>query len=115
MIYLISPYTHDSIHVMDYRYRMACKACSVLVDRKIVIYSPIVHWHLIAEARELPRGHEFWMFHDHEMISLSTAVILLKLKGWEDSDGVKRDVEEAEKLGKPIIYAELPELLTIDL
>ena len=115
MIYLISPYEHDTDGIMQLRYEMACEACVILTGRGFVMYSPIVHWHPIACRFDLPRDHEFWMFHNHEMISLSGSVLVLKLIGWADSKGVHRDTQEALSQNKPLHHSERHELSSIEL
>lgn len=116
MIYLISPYSEgNNLNLMQERYEAACDACAILANKKISVYSCIVHWHPIACRHNLPRGHEFWEFHDHEMIALSTAVIILKLDGWEKSNGVFRDTQIALKFNKLLHHSTLDELRYIDL
>jgi len=102
MIYLISPYKSNNKTVMEARFLSACQACAMLARVGEIVYSPIVHWHPVAETFDLPKGHEFWEFHDHHMIELAERIGLLKLSGWRESKGFAKDFVVAISLRKPI-------------
>ena len=104
MIYLASPYSHESNLVMEERFTAVCKKCSEMMFRREVVYSPIVHCHPIAVKYALPRSFDFWEKFDTEMIGLASEVTVLMLPGWEESKGIKKEIELAKKLGKKVSY-----------
>lgn len=106
MIYVASPYLSSLERVMQERYEQVASYCARAARAGLVVYSPIAHWHPIAKQFDLPRGHEYWQFHDHEMISLCEKFQILKLDRWEVSAGVARDRAVALSCGKEIEYVE---------
>jgi len=102
MIYLASPYTDPDPKIMQLRYDLVCEACAGLARKKKVVYSPIMHWHPVAVAHDLPRDHLFWGIQNYGMISCCFVFYILTLDGWKVSAGIKSDTEYAEKLGKNI-------------
>ena len=104
MIYLASPYSHPDSAVMDSRHNEACKACAIMMNAGLVVYSPIAHCHFIAVRYGLPRVWSFWKRFDTEMISKADEVLVLQLEGWQDSEGIKAEVAIAEELGITVRY-----------
>lgn len=97
MIYLASPYSSGVAELMEHRYDLAMRACAGLFHQRIIVYSPIVHWHEVAKRYNLPRDYKPWVEQDEGMISVCTEVWVLALKDWEDSAGVINDMNLAGK------------------
>jgi len=97
MIYIASPYTHKDKEVMQQRYEDVCKFCYDAVQRGYLVYSPIAHWHPIAEKYGLSRDEAWWRELDEDAIKVSSRLWVLKLDGWEYSSGVKREVLFAKR------------------
>lgn len=93
MIYLASPYSHHNPARRRMRFEAVRAAAAQLMLRGLVIYSPIVHGHAIAEAHELPTDFEFWRRHCLDMLSLAGDLYVLKLNGWDQSIGVRGEIE----------------------
>lgn len=104
MIYLASPYTDPDPEVRLSRYTSACNACAYLLKQGNIVYSPIVHWHTIANTHNLPKDFAFWREQDEHMIRLSDTFAVLQLEGWTDSKGVLSELNYASLLGKNIVY-----------
>ena len=102
MIYLASPYYHAVEGIMEGRYQSALKFCAESARQGINIYSPIVHWHPVAKAHDLPRGHKFWRQLNHEMIKLSDEVWILRIPGRAESAGVADELAYAESLHRRV-------------
>lgn len=102
MIYLASPYTSHSNNEMEQRYRNAVEAVALLTQTGLVVYSPIVHYHVPACLYAMPRDIEFWWHHSQQMIDLAEGVYVLECPGHAESFGVAREVQYAEGEGKPI-------------
>jgi len=109
MIYLASPYDDPDESVRETRYLNACKACAMLTKRQLVVYSPIVHWHMVAKFYKLPKGHEYWKFHDRHMILLGESFWILKLHGWQESVGIHKERLFAKSHHRPVRYITLEE------
>ena len=106
MIYIASPYTHADPAVMEQRFDAACRAAGELMRQGHVVFSPIAHTHPIAVRCELPRGWDFWERFDREFIRAAEKVVVLKLPGWEESNGVAAEIKLAEAAGIPVEYME---------
>ena len=106
MIYLASPYTHESHDVMELRFDAACRAAGKLMAEGHVVFSPIAHTHPIAVRCELPRGWDFWERFDHEFVLAAIKLIVLKLDGWDTSKGVRAEIAIAVDAGIPVEYME---------
>ena len=104
MIYLASPYTHGDSEIEETRYRMVCSAAGRLIKEGKHVYSPIAHSRAIASCSNLPTDFTFWAAYDTDMISKSSEMIVLTLKGWEESKGVQAEINIAHALGIPVSY-----------
>ena len=106
IIYLASPYTHEDNEVMLSRFEAAVDYVhQSLTDFPFyTIYSPVVHYHPLAERHLLPRDYEFWNKRNTDVICVAKELWVLALDGWKDSVGIKAEVEYAESLGIPISY-----------
>jgi hypothetical protein len=103
VIYIASPYSHPDPTVREARYDAVCEhAASMLRDGRLV-YSPVAHSHPLA-ARGLPGDWSFWARHNAAMLARCTALAVLTLPGWEQSEGVAAEVEIARRLGLPVGY-----------
>jgi hypothetical protein len=92
---------------MEARYWHCCGFCAAAVREGFVVYSPIVHWHPIAKAYELPPGFDYWRKLDREMIDCAEVLWVFTLEGWKESKGVKVEIDYAKRKNKEIHYVEL--------
>lgn len=99
MIYVASPYSKDKE-----RGAKAVNAfCAWCANRGEHVFSSIAHWHSIAKRHGLPTHFEYWQEYDFEFIRASRAVYVLCIPGWEESVGVKAEIEYAHSLRRPIV------------
>ena len=101
LTYLASPYTSDDPAVMEERYQLACKAVSVLKNKGWLIYSPITHSHGPAQYG-LPKDYAYWKRYCEVMLPKCDDMMVLQIDGWENSKGVKAEIDLADKLGIPV-------------
>ncbi len=110
LTYLCSPYTHTHPAIREQRYEQAAKAAAQLMREGRLVYSPIVHGHPLTVADpELPSDFDFWMRHCYAMLRVCEQIIVLKLDGWEQSVGVRAEMEFALKAGIRIEFMEWSE------
>jgi Domain of unknown function (DUF1937) len=93
--YLASPYTHSDLEVMEWRYREAMRCVHWLLERRIWVYSPIVHCHELAKQHELPRDAEYWAYYNRAMLGPASELLILGLDGWQESAGVAAEIKFA--------------------
>ncbi len=107
IIYLATPYSHESAEVRKQRFETVNRAAAKLFKAGKIVYSPISHTHPIAEAGNLPLDWGFWGSADKVFLSMCSEVVVLKQDGWEESKGVKAELAEALKLGLRISFVEV--------
>jgi len=91
MIYLAQPYSHPDPTIVQTRYEIALEYCNLLRDRHP--YSPIVHWHNVASKHDLPTDAAFWRKYNYHMLSLASSLYILRMPGWEQSEGLANEVK----------------------
>lgn len=104
MIYLASPYSHHSATVMERRFTLVMGATASLLRNGNVIYSPILHFHPLSLAHDLPGNFEFWKNINMGMLEKADELWVLRLDGWEDSIGVAAEIDFAEKKFIQTVY-----------
>jgi hypothetical protein len=103
VIFLCSPYSHPEPFVREARFLAACKATATLLKHGHAVYSPIVHGHPLAPFG-VPTDWSFWHGVNAWHLERCELVVVLMLNGWQESAGVRREVEIAQELNKPVTY-----------
>lgn len=107
MIYLCQPYSHSDPQVMQSRFVFGAGAAAALFSTGVDVYSPIVHWHWIAEHFDLPTDAAHWRAHNLHVVEQCEAVYCLLLLGWQHSVGMRGEVEHAVLKGLPLFTVNL--------
>ncbi len=103
MIYLASPYTHKDKATEEGRYHAAMAACASYAENGEHVYSPIVHWHNIANLYDLPTDAKFWHDHNMHMLAKADSLHILNIDGYLRSKGIQAEISEAKRLGIPVL------------
>jgi hypothetical protein len=98
LIYLASPYTHAERWGEADRYDKVARATSIMLQRGWHVFSPIVHSHPLATQYGCPQDGDFWMRVDSEYLRRCDELWVLRLPGWKESKGVRRELELAREL-----------------
>lgn len=102
-LYLAAPYTSPCKELILSRVEAVNKLAASLMDQGYCVFSPISHSHPISEYTKADAlDHDFWLNQDLEFMEWADEVWVYKLAGWEESRGIKREIEYANKLGKVI-------------
>lgn len=103
-IYLASPYSSPDAETRALRYQSACYAASAIMKQGCMVFSPIVHSHPLA-PRGLPGDFDFWQGYCLSFLRhWATHLFVCKMDGWQESVGVRAEIEEAKRLCLPVIY-----------
>lgn len=94
MIYLAQPYDHPEALVRELRYRFAVAWTATYVRRGQIVYSPIVHSHLLRATP--PQG---WYEYDLEILARCDELHLAEIPGHAHSKGVQLEIEFAQEKG----------------
>jgi hypothetical protein len=106
LAYLASPYDSPDESVRGGRFLLVCAEAARLTGRGRLIFSPIAHTHPIAHAGALPlpMGWDFWEAFARRMLQACDELIVLRLPGWRESQGVRAEIALAKDLGKRISH-----------
>lgn len=81
------------------------RLCSRLMERGLIVFSPIAHGHTITKCGKLdPFDGAFWIKVDEVFLSVCDALIVAELPGWKESEGVTWEIDAASEAGKPVYY-----------
>lgn len=104
MIYIASPYTHESDKIRDLRYRLVKTYTQKRLDEGALVFSPIVYGHGLTDGHPERIPFEYWAQMNDHLIHSAEAVEVLMLPGWELSRGIAHEVDLAQRLYLPISY-----------
>lgn len=103
-VYLASPYSSPEPFIQEERYLKACRATHYLLEKRIWVFSPIVHCHELAKMINLPKDAAFWQEYNFAMLARADKLIILRIEGWEAFVGVRGERAEADRLKIPFEY-----------
>lgn len=106
LIYLGTPYWHENPKVRKARFKKASRAAGELMSIGFRVYSPISHSHVIAQLCKLPNDWEFWQKQCLSMLALCDVLVVLQLKGWDRSVGLRAEINFAQERGMSMYYME---------
>lgn len=110
-IYLASPYSHPDEAIMEHRFREVALATAYLMEEEgAVVYSPIVHSHIVAQHLDNHKDHVFWLTQDRSHIATCDELVVCKIDGWNKSFGVSWEIGLCNGLGIPVSYLEMDDV-----
>ena len=51
-------------------------------------------------------GSDYWVNFDEAFMDVCSEIMVLALEGWEQSGGVRREIDYFQKQGKPVTFLE---------
>lgn len=104
MIYVASPYSHPDFLIRKSRFLIVEQfVAHCLINLQTAVFSPIVYWHKIAVDYDIPSDAQTWLPFNTNMIRRSESMFVLKLEGWQESKGVKLEMNFAKMLNIPTV------------
>lgn len=103
-VYLASPYS-GTTDQREQRLVAVCKAAADMMERGIVVYSPIAHGHTVSQYMP-DMSHQFWMDQCLPMLRRAERLAVLRIDGWESSKGVALEIEFAKNNNIPCSFVE---------
>ena len=104
LVYLAAPYTDPNPVVRQERLGQINLAAAVLMASGYLVYSPVSHGQAIATAAKLPTNWGYWGKHCETILSACSSVMVLRLAGWGESEGLQQELALAKAKGLPINY-----------
>ena len=107
LVYLASPYAHESETVREARLEAVRYVCGKLIDEGRIVLSPMVYTGELAQRGcHPPQG---WYAFDLQFLARSDELLVLQLPGWEHSKGVLVEIAAAQAKGIPVRLMPLEE------
>lgn len=97
MIYLASPYSHPDPLIRKTRFLLAEECVARNFPKHI--YSPIVHYHELANKFSLDTTFTTWQLINFDMIRRADEFWILDIDGWMESAGVMAEKDFAGMCG----------------
>jgi hypothetical protein len=110
--YLASPYSKYSAG-LDQATIDISKIAGALIAAGIPVYSPIAHFHTIAEHAGMDKlDYKIWLPINVAMICAAELLRVAQMPGWYESYGTKVEIETFVEQGKPVLYLD-PETMEL--
>jgi hypothetical protein len=103
LIYLASPYSKFPGGRESANNIVSAKAASLML-KGYPIFCPIAHSHAIELWMDDTKDGDFWLKQDFAVLENCTEMWVYKMPGWDQSDGVRREIEFAKQHHIPIEY-----------
>lgn len=101
MIYVAAPFWHESENIRKARRQAAILYSERLFFKGKHFYSPLLYSERFQDKKQ---KENFWLSHGLKMVDACTAMHVLCLDGWEQSSGIKGEVERANELEIQVQY-----------
>ncbi len=110
--YLASPYSpvggpftqFEKNQLRNERFHEVCAKAAELMTNGELIFCPIAHSHPIEQHMYDIRDGDFWLNQDFAILKAASKLKVFRMHGWECSNGVRKEIEFAEKHGIPVEY-----------
>ncbi len=109
IVYLAIPYSSDKKEIRLKRVLISDYFFAKLTKKGYIVFAPISQNAMSAEAYDLPKDAKYWERCDIAFLKVCKKLFVIKCDGWENSKGIKREVEIAGKLKIPVEYLEFDE------
>lgn len=103
-VYLALPYSHEDERVRESRFIAANMAAAKLYESGYNVFSPISHSHPISIFMDNSNDSSFWTSVDEFWQSRCDYLFILALPGWDESIGIKKEINTADKNGQKIFF-----------
>jgi hypothetical protein len=107
IIYLACPYTHADHRVREGRFKSATAAAAELIRQGYIVYSPITMTHpldVVLAGDTDTLGSDYWIKFDEAFMAVCSEMIVLQIDGWDQSQGIKREMDYFKRRGKPVRF-----------
>jgi hypothetical protein len=76
-----------------------------------IVYSPITMTHpidLVLAGESNTLGSDYWVAFDEAFMAMCSEMIVVRLDGWESSNGIRREIAYFTEHKKPIRFIDPP-------
>lgn len=105
LYYLATPYTKYHGGDIELAFRHAATLAARLLKIGLKVYSPIAHTHPVAKHGDIdPLDLSIWLPFDEAMMQACDELIVARMDGWNESIGVRHEINYFARAGKPVTY-----------
>lgn len=105
--YLAQPFSKYEGGIKE-AFEVGSREAARLIKLRIPVFAPIPHSYPIALYGDISQlDHSVWLPADQPLIDACTGIIVLRMKGWDESFGVAYEIDQFAKAGKPRIDMEV--------
>lgn len=113
LVYLATPYTKYPKGPVA-AFVQASVLAGQAMQAGVRVFCPIAHGHPLSWYGGVPMfDQEMWKRQDAAFVKVSSALLVGKLDGWRESEGVQHEINEFAEACKPIYYID-PDTLEVD-
>lgn len=106
--YVATPYTKYEAGT-DMAWNDACVAMAALLKMNVPAFSPIVHCHPVAHIGRLDAlDQKAWMRLNARFLGAASALVVVRMPGWDESSGVEEEINHFLSARKPIFHLAWP-------
>lgn len=106
LVYLASPYSNPDNEIREDNYIVVSNIAANMIANGDVVFSPISYGHNLLEFKDMPTDWEFWFNFCVTFLLKCDKLVVCKMRNWENSVGVKEEIEIAINNGIPVEYIE---------
>lgn len=100
--YLACPYSHPDREMKEMRHHLVNRMALELHKRGRLVYSPLTHNIPLIHLSGKSNNWDDWEAFDKAMLARCDELLVLKIPGWDISQGVTAEMEFAKELNIPI-------------
>jgi len=101
--YLASPYS-KYLPDKDAAWKEICRIRGCLVIEGVCAYSPIAETHQVSIECGIGTDHKTWATDNETKMAAAYGCIVVKMQGWDDSEGVLSEIAWFRANNKPVIF-----------
>ena len=103
-IYLAAPYSSPDPAERERRVELVDRKAAELMMAGNLVFSPLSHSHPISKYCAVdPCDNGFWLLQDLWILEICDEFHILCLSGWEDSKGIRIELERANELKMKVV------------
>lgn len=82
----------------------ASRIAALLIDDGVPVFAPIPHGHAIARYSKIPPDSQIWADLQTPFIAKAYGLIVVRMRGWQESSGIAGEIKAFREAGKPIFH-----------
>jgi hypothetical protein len=104
VIYVASPYSSPIVGAPLLRFQKVRRFTIHLINQGQVPFSPIVYCHEMCAAGGIRTDAGTWFEFNSNMLRIAEAMFVYCLPGWQDSKGVRIELQQPKAVRIPVAY-----------